>query len=205
VFESRHRERRESCGRYESAAARYLTGTRQPDEAVEEELLKRGLDAGSARSGSEEIPIPQGEETYILFGRRAAREREAIRSRFSNRMGNCAPGTWRMRSSRAAERPPTKWSGNWERSSSVSAVSDMYDLDLRDTTDGVRLICRWKEDRKKWRESREGAYLLRTNLTAETAEQFVVQSTSVDRGQASFRALKSRTVHQALVHQWSHA
>jgi len=50
-------------------------------------------------------------------------------------------------------------------------VNDLYDLALRDTAEGVRLFWEIKEDRKSWRESREGAYLLRTNLKADTAEE----------------------------------
>ena len=50
-------------------------------------------------------------------------------------------------------------------------VSDLYDVELPATADGVRLFWQMKEDRKNWRQSREGAYLLPTNLTAETTEQ----------------------------------
>jgi hypothetical protein len=50
-------------------------------------------------------------------------------------------------------------------------VNDLYDVALKDTAEGVRLFWQIKEDRKHWRESREGAYLLRTNLQAETAEE----------------------------------
>jgi hypothetical protein len=50
-------------------------------------------------------------------------------------------------------------------------VTDLYDLALRDTARGVRLLWQVKEDRKRWRESREGAYLLRTNLQQETVEE----------------------------------
>ncbi len=50
-------------------------------------------------------------------------------------------------------------------------MNDLYDLALRDTAEGIRLFWQMKEDRRNWRESREGAYLLRTNLKAETAEE----------------------------------
>jgi hypothetical protein len=53
-------------------------------------------------------------------------------------------------------------------------VNDLYDLALRDTPAGVRLFWKMKEDRRNWRESREGAYLLRTNLQAETAEELFI-------------------------------
>jgi hypothetical protein len=35
-------------------------------------------------------------------------------------------------------------------------VNDLYDLALRDTVDGVRLFWQMKEDRKNWRQAREG-------------------------------------------------
>jgi transposase len=80
-------------------------------------------------------------------------------------------------------------------------VSHLYDLDLRDTTDGVRLIWQMKEDRKKWRESREGAYLLRTNLTAETADELWSKYMQLTEAEASFRALKSELSIRPLFHQ----
>src|ERR1039457_367755 len=43
------------------------------------------------------------------------------------------------------------------------SVNDLYEVSLRDTAEGVRLFWQMKEDRKSWRESRAGAYVLRTN------------------------------------------
>jgi hypothetical protein len=47
---------------------------------------------------------------------------------------------------------------------SHSQVNDLYKVGLRDTHDGIRLHWEIKQDRKVWRELREGAYMLRTNL-----------------------------------------
>src|SRR5579871_6927593 len=58
-----------------------------------------------------------------------------------------------------------------------------------------------KEDRKKWREAREGAYLLRTNLQAETAEQLWSKYMQLTEAEASFRALKSELSIRPLFHQ----
>ena len=49
-------------------------------------------------------------------------------------------------------------------------VNDLYEVALRDTPQGVRLHWTIKEDRQVWRGLREGAYMLRTNLQAGTAE-----------------------------------
>ena len=67
-----------------------------------------------------------------------------------------------------------------------SQVSDLYDLDLRDTADGVGLVWQIREDRRSWRESREGAYLLRTNLTAETAEELWSKYMQLTKAEAYF-------------------
>jgi transposase len=81
------------------------------------------------------------------------------------------------------------------------SVNDLYDVALRDTAEGVRLFWQMKEDRKKWRESREGAYLLRTNLKAETAEELWAKYMQLTEAEASFRALKSELSIRPLFHQ----
>ena len=58
-----------------------------------------------------------------------------------------------------------------------------------------------KEDRKSWRESREGAYLLRTNLKVETAQDLWSQYMQLTEAEASFRALKSELSIRPLFHQ----
>jgi hypothetical protein len=81
------------------------------------------------------------------------------------------------------------------------SVNDLYDVSLRDTAEGVRLFWQMKEDRKNWRESREGAYLLRTNLQADTAEQLWSKYMQLTEAEASFRALKSELSIRPLFHQ----
>src|SRR5207249_1940300 len=51
------------------------------------------------------------------------------------------------------------------------------------------------------REAREGAYLLRTNLKAETAEELWSQYMQLTEAEASFRALKSELSIRPLFHQ----
>jgi hypothetical protein len=80
-------------------------------------------------------------------------------------------------------------------------VNDLYDLALRDTVEGVRLFWEIKEDRRNWRESREGAYLLRTNLKADTAEELWSKYMQLTEAEASFRALKSELSIRPLFHQ----
>src|SRR3954454_8138226 len=80
-------------------------------------------------------------------------------------------------------------------------VKDLYQVSLRDTADGVRLIWEMKADRKDWRELREGAYMLRTNLKANTAEQLWSRYMQLTEAEASFRALKSELSIRPLFHQ----
>lgn len=72
---------------------------------------------------------------------------------------------------------------------------------MRETGEGVRLFWQMKEDRKNWRESREGAYLLRTNPQAETAEEQGAKYMQLTEAEASFRALKSELSIRPLFHQ----
>jgi hypothetical protein len=58
-----------------------------------------------------------------------------------------------------------------------------------------------KAERKSWRDAREGAYLLRTNLQAETAEQLWCKYMQLSEAEASFRALKSELSIRPLFHQ----
>ena len=80
-------------------------------------------------------------------------------------------------------------------------VSDLYEIDLRETAEGVRLFWQIREDRKNWREAREGAYLLRANLTADTAEELWSKYMQLTEAEASFRALKSELSVRPLFHQ----
>jgi hypothetical protein len=80
-------------------------------------------------------------------------------------------------------------------------ANDLYELGLRDTAEGVRLTWQMKEDRKQWRESREGAYLLRGNLTAETAEEMWSKCMRLTEAEVSFRGLKSGLSVRPLFHQ----
>jgi hypothetical protein len=148
------------------------------------------------------IAIPAGEETYILCRTTGRKEKEkAIRSRFSNSMEKALRGlektiaAGRLKDRHKMERRLGKIQARHPQ------VNDLYEVALRDTAEGVRLFWQMKEDRRKWRESREGAYLLRTNLKAETAEQLWSKYMQLTEAEASFRALKSELAIRPLFHQ----
>src|SRR5260370_419715 len=151
----------------------YLTGTpRSQMKRFEEELLKEDWTRVRPEVEVKKVAIPQGHGTYILCRTAGRKEKEkAIRSRFSNRMETALQGlekaivTGRLKDRNKMERRLGKIQARHPQ------VNDLYDLDLRETADSAASFWRMKEDRTNWREAREGAYLLRTNLKAETAQE----------------------------------
>src|SRR5947207_13985435 len=181
----------------------YLTGTpRSQMKQFEAELLKEDWTQVRPEVEIKKVAIPQGEETYILCRTSGRKEKEkAIRSRFSNSMETALKGlektiaAGRLKDRNKMERRLGKIQARHPQ------VNDLYDVGLKDTAEGVRLFWLIKEDRKNWRESREGSYLLRTNLKAETAEELWSKYMQLTEAEASFRALKSELSIRPLFHQ----
>ncbi|MDQ2948684.1 MAG: IS1634 family transposase, partial [Acidobacteriota bacterium] len=181
----------------------YLTGTpRSQMKRFEEELLKEDWTRVRPEVEVKKVEIPGGEETYILCRTAGRKEKEkAIRSRFSNSMERALQGLERsIEAGRLKDRNKME-----RRLGKIQArhpqVNDLYDVDLRDAADGVRLFWQMKEDRRKWRELRESAYLLRTNIKAGTAEELWAKYMQLTEAEASFRALKSELSIRPLFHQ----
>ena len=181
----------------------YLTGTpRSQMKQFEAELLKEDWTRVRPEVEIKKVPIPEGEETYILCRTSGRKEKEkAIRNRFSSSMEVALKGlekaiaTGRLKDRNKMERRLGKIQARHPQ------VNDLYDLDLRDTGEGVRLFWQMKEERRNWRESREGAYLLHTNLKAETAEELWSKYMQLTEAEASFRVLKSELSVRPLFHQ----
>jgi transposase len=181
----------------------YLVGTpRSQMKRFEEELLKDDWKQVRPEVEVKQIAIPKGEETFILCRTEGRKEKEkAIRSRFSTRMEEALNrlaktiATGRLKDRNKMERRLGRIQANH------SSVNDLYEVDLRDTPDGVRLIWQMKEDRKDWRELREGAYMLRTNVPAGSSEEFWSRYMQLTEAEASFRALKSELSIRPLFHQ----
>src|SRR5437016_9842894 len=181
----------------------YLTGTpRSQMKQFEAELLKEDWAQVRPEVEIKKVAIPQGEETYILCRTSGRKEKEkAIRNRFSNSMETALKGlektiaAGRLKDRNKMERRLGKIQARHPQ------VNDLYDVQLKETAEGVRLFWQIKEDRKNWREAREGAYLLRTNLQAETAEQLWSKYMQLTEAEASFRALKSELSIRPLFHQ----
>lgn len=181
----------------------YLTGTpRSQMKRFEAELLKEDWTQVRPEVEVRKVAVPQGEETYILCRTAGRKEKEkAIRNRFSSSMEKALKGlektiaAGRLKDRNKMERRLGKIQARHPQ------VNDLYDVALKDTPEGVRLFWQIKEDRKNWRESREGVYLLRTNLQAETAEELWAKYMQLTEAEASFRALKSELSIRPLFHQ----
>jgi transposase len=181
----------------------YLVGTpRRQMKRFEAELLKDDWTQVRADVEVKQIAIPQGEETYILCRTASRKEKEkAIRERFSTRLEtalealekNIARG--RLKDRYKMERRLGRIQARHPQ------VNDLFEVTLRDTPAGVRLVWDMKADRKAWRDLREGAYMLRTNLQADSAEQMWSMYMQLTEAEASFRALKSELSIRPLFHQ----
>jgi transposase len=181
----------------------YLVGTpRRQLKQFEAELLKEDWTRVRPEVEVKQVSIPQGEETYILCRTAGRQEKErAIRKRFSTSMEDALQ---RLEKTIAAGRLKDRHKME-RRLGRIEAqhpqVNDLYAVALRDTAQGIRLFWQMKEDRKSWREAREGAYLLRTNLQAETAEELWSKYMQLTEAETSFRALKSELSIRPLFHQ----
>jgi transposase len=181
----------------------YLVGTpRSQMKQFEEELLKDDWTQVRPDVEVKKVPIPRGEETYILCRTAGRKEKEkAIRNRFSSRMEEAL-----KRLAKAIETGRLKDRNKMERrlgriQASHPQVSDLYDVVVRETHEGLRLQWSIKEDRKVWHGLREGAYMLRTNLPTGSAEELWSHYMQLTEAEASFRALKSELSVRPLFHQ----
>src|SRR5271167_117799 len=181
----------------------YLVGTpRSQMKQFEEELLKDDWTRVKPEVEVKKISIRQGEETYFLCRTGGRKEKEkAIRHRFSAHMEDAL-----KRLAKTIETGRLKDRNKMERrlgriQASHSQVNDLYEVALEDSPNGIRLHWQMKEDRQNWRESREGTYLLRTNLKSETADELWSKYMQLTEAEASFRALKSELSIRPLFHQ----
>lgn len=181
----------------------YLVGTpRSQMKRFENELLQENWTRVREDVEIKQIPIPQGEETYILCRTAGRKEKEkAIRERFSVRLENALRG---LEKSVAQGRLKDRY--KMERrlgriQERYPQVNDLYQVTLENTAAGPRLVWEIKAERKQWRDLREGAYLLRTNVQAESAEELWSKYMQLTEAEASFRVLKSELQIRPLFHQ----
>ena len=181
----------------------YLVGTtRSKLKQFEGELLKDDFEKIRSDVEVKQIQIPGGEETYILCRTTGRKEKEkAIRSRFVAKIEKALSGLEK----RIAEGKLKDRDKMWMRLGRIQAshpqVADLYEMAIQNSKEGTRLVWRQKPEQQRWLEAREGAYLLRTNLTVNSPADLwkkYMQRTEVE---AAFRTLKNELAIRPLFHQ----
>jgi transposase len=181
----------------------YLVGTtRSKLKQFEAELLKDDFEKIRPDVEVKQIQILGGEETYVLCRTTGRKEKEkAIRSRFVAKIEKALTGLEK----RIAEGRLKDRGKMWMRLGRIQAshpqVADLYEMAIKDSKEGARLVWRQKPEQQQWLEAREGAYLLRTNLTAGTAADLWKKYMQLTEVEAAFRTLKSELAIRPLFHQ----
>lgn len=181
----------------------YLVGTpRAKLKECERELLAQDWTKIRDDVEVKRVGMPGGEETYILCRSSARREKErAMRQLFSKRMEK----QWQALARSVAQGKLKDRSKIERRIGRIQArypqVADLYQAQLVAKLEGLRFEWQVIESRQQWREAREGAYLLRTNLTAEKPAELWQQYVQLTEVEAAFRALKSDLAIRPIFHQ----
>jgi transposase len=181
----------------------YLVGTpRAQMKKFEQELLDHNWEQVRGEVEVKQVPAPGGEETYILCRSLARREKEkAIRNLFSSRMER-ALGKLEKRVAGGKLKSRDKIERSVGRIQAHHAhVKDLYQIEVSEQDGKPRVEWKLIESRRAWREVREGAYLLRTNLRGESAEELWTKYIQLTEVEAAFRALKSELSIRPFFHQ----
>jgi transposase len=181
----------------------YLVGTRRTTlRHVEQALLDGAWTQVRDEVEAQLVPIPGGTETYVLCRSTARREKElAIRRRFSTRLEDRLRGlaqrvaTGRLKDRAKIERVLGRLQATY------ASVADLYEMAVHEQDGQLRLDWRLIEARRAWRDAREGAYLLRTNLVGQTVEELWTKYIQLTEAEAAFRALKSELAVRPVFHQ----
>ncbi len=181
----------------------YLVGTpRAKLRTVERALLEGSWTQVRDEVEAQLVPMPGGQETYVLCRSTARREKElAIRRRFSTRLETALRGLERrvaaghLKDRAKIERALGRLQARYPM------VADLYAMALEERDGRLHLAWHLLEERRAWREAREGAYLLRTNLEGQHAEELWTKYIQLTEAEAAFRTLKSALAIRPLFHQ----
>ena len=181
----------------------YLVGTpRRKLKQFEQELLKDDFEKIRPEVEVKQMRIPGGEETYILCRTAGRKEKEkAIRSRFVAKIEKALTGLEKRIADGKLKDRGKMFMGLGRIQASHPQVADLYEMALKDTQEGARLVWRQKPEQQQWLKAREGAYLLRTNLTADGAADLWKKYMQLTEVEAAFRTLKSELAIRPLFHQ----
>lgn len=184
----------------------YLVGTpRSKLKQFERELLEGHWEQVRDDVEVKCVLTRDGEETYVLCRTAGRREKErAIRNRFSVRLEKALVSL----AKRVAERKLKDRNKIERRLGRIQArhpqVADLYETQVIQQESRLQVQWRLIEDRRAWREAREGAYLLRTNLQADSAPELWTKYIQLTEVEAVFRALKSELLIRPFFHQREH-
>lgn len=184
----------------------YLVGTpRSKLKQFERELLAEGWEKVRDNVEVKLLPASAGGETYILCRSTARQGKEkAIRSRFSQRMEKALLAL-QKRVSAGQLRDRNKLE---RRVGAIQArhpqVADLYELEVVENEGRLRLNWKLRPERSSWQQAREGAYLLRTNLSSTDPKQLWKSYIQLTEAEAAFRALKSELAVRPIFHQLEH-
>jgi transposase len=181
----------------------YLVGTaRRKLQQFEAELLKDDFEKIRPDVEVKQIPIVGGEETYILCRTTGRKEKEkAIRRRFVSKIERALRGL-EKRIAEGKLKDRFKMERNLGRIQACHPqVADLYEMKIEESKPGTRLIGRQKPEQQQWLEAREGAYLLRTNLKADSPPELWKKYIQLTEVEAAFRTLKSELAIRPLFHQ----
>jgi transposase len=181
----------------------YLVGTpRSKLKEFERELTEDGWEQVRPEVEVKLVSTPAGQETYVLCRTSGRKEKEkAIRNRFSTRIEKALASLEKqVREGRLKNRDKIHIRLGRIQASHPQAA-DLYEMKIEERDGKLALDWAMKPGHQKWRETREGAYLLRTNLTGGTAEELWTKYIQLTEAEASFRALKSELSIRPLFHQ----
>jgi len=183
--------------------AHYLVGTsRTRLKPFERHLLTGTWRQVRAEVAVQLVPGPEGTETFVLCRSATRRAKEqAMRARaqqhFEADLARLAtqvttgkltdPARIHQRIGRLRERYPS--------------VAGLYEIAVTEAGPPAQMVWRARPERWDWVAARDGAYLLRTNLTHADPAQLWEQYVQLTEVEAAFRALKSELAIRPLWHQ----
>jgi hypothetical protein len=177
----------------------YLVGTpRSKLKEFERELTEGGWERVRPEVEVKLVSTPAGQETYVLCRTSGRKEKEkAIRNRFSIRIEKALASLEKqVRQGRLKNRDKIHIRLGRIQASHPQAA-DLYEMKIEERDGKLALDWAMKPDHQKWRETREGAYLLRTNLTGGTAEELWTNVYPTHRSRSFLPCAEKRAVDPA--------
>jgi transposase len=182
----------------------YLVGTPRSRMKEFERHLSEDADWEQVRDEVQVklLPTPDGQETFILCKTEGRQQKEqAIRNRFTTRMEKALDSLKKLVKAGRLKNRDKIHVRIGRILASHPQVADLYQVAVQEESGQLQVEWSAKEPQQQRRQTREGAYLLRTNLTATTASELWEKYIQLTEVEATFRALKSELSIRPLFHQ----